>query len=256
MSLPYLMKEFHASGCFTLDEAQAILGARKAREHVRYLREQGYIETVRRGLYAFVPENTGVLPDRYLIASKISPEAYLSHHSALELLGVAQTTFVSELYVSVPSRVASFSYEGTQVNPMLSTRPVEDHLTTIKRGGQDLRVSGRELTLVECLDRLGYAGGLEEVLRSVEGFSGLDWDRLDALIEPGEGPYGKTSLNAKVGFVVDRLAQRWHPPEDLLDRWAGRTGKGVVYMGTERGRGGKWVSRWRLIVPEQMLEAW
>ena len=29
----------------------------------------------------------------------------------------------------------------------------------------------------------------------------------------------------------------------------------VVYMGTERGRGGRWVPRWRLIVPERMLEA-
>jgi len=256
MSLPRLMKEFHAPGCFTLDEAEAFLGAERAREHVSYLRRQGYIETVRRGLYAFVPETTGVLPDRYLIASKASPEAHLSHHTALELLGVAQTTFMGELYLSVPSRMAGFSHEGIRVNPILSTRPVEEYLTTVKRGGQDLRVSGRELTLVECLDRLGYAGGLEEVLRSVEGFSGLDWDRLEALIEPGEGAYGKASLNAKVGFVVERYAQRWHPPKDLLDRLAGRTGKGVVYLGTMRGRGGRWVARWRVIVPEQMLEAW
>jgi len=41
-----------------------------------------------------------------------------------------------------------------------------------------------------------------------------------------------------------------------LDRLAGRTGKGVVYLGTMRGRGGRWVPRWRVIVPEQMLEAW
>lgn len=255
-SLPRLLREFHAPGCFTLGEAEAILGPGRAREHVRYLQGQGYIETVRRGLYAFVPETTGVLPDRYLVAAKVSSEVYLSHHTALELLGVAQTTFVGQLYVSVPSRVAPFSHGGTRVNPIVSTRPVEKYLTTVKRGGQDLRVSGRELTLVQCLDRLGYAGGLEEVMRSVEGFSGLDWDLLEALIDPGEGPYGKTSLNAKVGFLVERSSDRWHPPEDLLERLSDRTGKGVTYLGIERGGGGRWLPRWRVIVPQQALEVW
>lgn len=256
MPLPRIVGEFQAAGCFTLAEAEAILGPARAREHVRYLRKRGYIETVRRGLYALVPETTGVLPDRYLVASKVSPEAYLSHHTALELLGVAQNTFVSELYVSVPTRLAPFSYGGSRVNPVVSDRPVGEHIATVKRGGQDLRVSSRELTLVECLDRPGYAGGLEEVLRSVEGFSGLDWDRLEALIEPGEGPYGKASLNAKVGFVVEMHSRRWHPPEALLRRLADRVGRGVVYLGTAGGRGGRWVPRWRLVVPGPVLEAW
>ena len=57
MGLPRLLREFHAPGCFTLEEAEGFMGAERAREHVRYLRAQGYIETVRRGLYAFVPEH-------------------------------------------------------------------------------------------------------------------------------------------------------------------------------------------------------
>lgn len=251
-----MLREFHAPGCFTLEEAEAVLEPEGAREHVRYLRKRGYIETVRRGIYAFVPETTGVLPDRYLVASKISPQAYLSHHTALELLGVAQTTFVDRLYVSVPARVSPFSHGGTRVTPVLSGHPVEEHLTTVKRGGQDLRVSGRELTLVQCLERPGRAGGLDELMRSVEGFSGLDWDRLDRLLEPGAGPYGKASLNAKVGFVAERFSERWHASEEVLERLSGRTGRGVTYLGTERGGGGRWLPRWRVIVPQWALEAW
>ena len=256
MALPRLLREFHAPGCFTLEEAEAVLGAGRAREHVRYLRARGYIESVRRGVYAFVPEATGVLPDRYLIAYKASPRAFLSHHTALELLGVAQTTFVGQLYVSVPARVAPFSHAGTRVSPVVLREPVDEHLTAVKRGGQDLRVSGRELTLVQCLDRPGYAGGLEELTRSVESFSGLDWDRLESLILPGRGPFGKATLNAKVGFTVEMFSERWHPPGDLLERLSGRTGRGVTYLGTDRGGGGRWVPRWRIIVPRQALEGW
>lgn len=256
MTLPRLLMEFHAPGCFTLEEAEGVLGADRAREHIRYLRARGYIETVRRGIYAFVPETTGVLPDRYLIASKASPDAYLSHHTALELLGVAQTTFVGQLFVSVPKRLARYSHGGSSVSPVVSKGRVEGFLTIVKRGGQDIRASGRELTLVQCLDRLDHAGGLEELMRSVEGFSGLNWDRLEALLAPGKGPFGKASLNAKVGFVVERLSDRWHPPGDLLESLSGRTGRGVTYLGTERGEGGRWVPRWRVIVPQWALEAW
>ncbi len=256
MTLPRLLREFHAHGCFTLEEAEAVLGADRAREHVRYLRTRGYIETVRRGLFAFVPGTTGVMPDRYLLATKAYASAYLSHHSALEVLGVAQTVFVDRLYVTVPTRVAPFAHDGTRVQPVVTGRRVEGFLTTVKRGGQDLRVSGRELTLVQCLDRPEHAGGLEELMRSVEGFSGLDWDRLEALLAPGEGPYAKATLNAKVGFTVERFSDRWHPPGDLLERLSERTGKGVTYLGIERGGGGRWSPRWRVIVPQWALEAW
>ena len=257
MPLPRLAKEFLAPGCFTLQEASAIVGANKAREHVRYLLEEGYIQTVRRGLYALVSERTGAMPDRYVLASKVSPAGYLSHHTALEVLGVAQTTFAGTLYLTVPTRVMPFAYGGTTIRPLVSTRPVQAHglLARVKRGGQDLVVSGRELTLVQCLDRPQYAGGLEEVLRSVEGFSGLDWARLELLLEPPSGPFSKASLNAKVGFVVERNASRWRPPPELLDRLAQRTGKGINYLGTSRGRGGRWVPRWRVIVPGPSLEA-
>ena len=256
MSLPRLLKEFHAPGCFTLDEAVTILGAERAREHVRYLLKQGYIETTRRGLYSFLPERTDVLPDRYVLASKATPGGYLSHHTALEVLGVAQTTFTSTLYVTVRTRVAAFAHRGTVIKPLLSTRTVQGHglLARVKRGGWDLRVAGRELTLVQCLDQLKYAGGLEEVLRSVEGFSSIDWERLELLIEPVTGPYGKASLNAKVGFVVERFSRLWHPPAGLLDRLEQRRGKGAVYLGTSPGRGGHWVPRWHVIVPRSFLE--
>ena len=257
MPLPRLVKEFQAPGCFTLQEAESLMGATKAREHVRYLLKQGYIETVRRSLYALVPELAGALPDRYVLASKARQGSYLSHHTALELLGVAQATFAGALYITVPTRVAPFAFRGAMVRPVVSSRPIRDTglVVKIKRGGQDLRVSGRELTLVQCLDRPRYAGGLGEVLDSVEGFSGLDWDRLEALIGPPDGPYPKASLNAKVGFVVERNSSRWHPPEGFLAGLEERTGKGVHYLGTSRGRGGRWVPRWRVIVPGSVLEA-
>ena len=257
MPLPRLVKEFQASGCFTLTEAEAALGPKKAREHVKYLLKHRYIEAVRRGLYALVPERTGALPDRYVLASKAHPDGYLSHHTALEMLGVAQTTFAGVLYVTVPSRVAPFAFRGATVRPLVTGRPVRGAglLTRIKRGGQDLRVSGRELTLVQCLDRLRYAGGFAEVLDSVEAFSGLDWDRLEALIGPPGGPYSKAAINAKVGFVVERNSSGWHPPEGFLERLELRTGKGPTYLGTSQGRGGRWVPRWRVIVPAPVLEA-
>jgi len=256
MSIPRLVKEYQAPGCFTLREAESVLGPRKAREHVKYLLKRGQVVVVRRGLYALVPERTGAVPDRYVIAGKAYPDGWLSHHTAMELLGVAQTAFAAEVYVTVPVRAAPFAFRGVGFHPVVTGWRTQGTglLSSVKRGGGEVRVSGRELTLVQCLDRLGYAGGLGEVLDSVEAFSGLDWDRLESLLGPG-GPYSKAALNAKVGFVVERNAPRWRPPEGFLERLERRTGRGVTYLGTSRGRGGRWVPRWRVVVPGTLLGA-
>jgi predicted transcriptional regulator of viral defense system len=174
----------------------------------------------------------------------------------MELLGVAQTAFAAEVYVTVPVRAAPFAFRGVGFHPVVTGWRTQGTglLSSVKRGGGEVRVSGRELTLVQCLDRLGYAGGLGEVLDSVEAFSGLDWDRLESLLGPG-GPYSKAALNARVGFVVERNAPRWRPPEGFLERLERRTGRGVTYLGTSRGRGGRWVPRWRVVVPGTLLGA-
>lgn len=252
MGLPRLLREFASPACFTLSEAKAVVGRASANSNVRYLQKSGYIQTVRRGLYAFDPERTGVEADRFVLASKVVRPYAIAFHSALELHGASQAASFSEVFVASPSWFAPFDFGGARIRAVLAPlRLLREGRVSVKRSGESLSVAGRELALLQCADRLEYAGGLEELLSSAEGFASVDFRKVGALLRM----YGKTSLYRKAGFIVERNAARWRPPERFLDSISALTGKGTSYFGTTAAQGGRWVRRWHLIVPPRFTEA-
>lgn len=257
MALPRLLKPFLDSGVFTKADAERAVGKGRAENGVKYLRKTGYVHVVRKGLYALDAERTGVVPDKYVLASKIQPEGVLSYHTALELLGVAHSAFYDTLYVSAKKRVRPFTYAHLEYRtvpaPEAWLAPAMQR--KVKRAGETLRAAAPELALVQCVDRLHYAGGLDEVVHSVEGFRSLDWGKVEALVAAlgasgGERrAYGQAALASKVGFLAERYASRWHTPPQFLDAMRARVGKGATYFGTTRKQGSRWVAAWRLAVP-------
>jgi predicted transcriptional regulator of viral defense system len=228
-ALPELLETFQAQACFTLDGASQALEKPRGTvlDEIKYLMKQDYVYSVRRELYAFNAERTGRLPDRYVVASKVTEPYAFGYHSALELHGVAQSAIYTEVYLATPSRFSPFEYEGVHVRPVESDPELLDlGAIKIKRSGTKLKVASRELALVQCADRLKYAGGLEEVLLSVEGFPYLRWDALEELLSH----IGKKVLYRKVGFILAYHAQRWDPPQDLLDRFADRITRVEVHL--------------------------
>lgn len=252
MALPELLETFRTPACFTLDEASQALEKPRSTvlDEIKYLMKQDYIRSVRRELYAFNPERTGRSADRFVVASKVTEPYVFGYHSALELHGVAQSAMYSEVYIATPSRFSPFEYDGARVRRVESdTELIEEGATELKRSGTKLKVASRELALVQCADRPKYAGGLEEVLLSVEGFPYLRWDVLEELLSRA----GKKVLYRKVGFILSYHTRRWDPPQDLLDRLA-EAGRGQpTYFGTTPERGGTLVPDWDLLVPQRFI---
>ena len=106
-------KELAELGCFSQKELVQLLGSGSAAASLAaaYLKK-GYVERIRRDLYATVSMETGQpIPTRYQIASKLAEDACLSHHSAFEFYGYANQVFY-EVYVATESRFRSFEYDG------------------------------------------------------------------------------------------------------------------------------------------------
>src|SRR5512143_3560615 len=93
---------------FTLDEAAKVLspdgGHSSTLNRLKYYLKAGRLKPLSRGVYAVVPPAASIdrfQPDPILVASVIQPEGVFSHHSALELLGVAHSVWRQcTLYVS------------------------------------------------------------------------------------------------------------------------------------------------------------
>jgi len=250
MALPELLQAFRTPACFTLDEAVEELDKPRSTvlDEIKYLTKQDYAHSVRRGLYVFNPERTDRQADRFVVASKATDRYLFAYHSALELHGMARSAFFSDVYVASPCRFRGFEYDDTEIHRVTVDPDLLDiGATDVKRSGEALQVANRELTLVQCLDRLEYAGGLEEVLDSVEGFPYLRWDTLEELLDR----FDKKALYRRVGFVLDRLEDRFEPPDELMERLA-EVGEGQPsYFATTPDQGGRLVHRWNLLVPER-----
>ncbi len=250
--------EFFAThSVFSLDEAASALAPPRGRsgavERLKHHLESGRLKLVARGLYAVVPPGTRAglfMPDPLMVAAAARPDGVFSHHSALELLGVAHSAW-RECTLYTPRRRRSLTLGGIKIRFLDHPEPLRSesrrHLGTrrVERRGRMLETTGPERTLVEGFRRSALAGGLEELVRSASAFPTLDLGLLDKVLRR----YDLANLWAATGWFLERFRKTFHVPEGVLARIEGHRPRSPQYM--ERGRrGGRLVQRWNLILPE------
>lgn len=107
---------------FRLEELEAFLHARGTdNEHtiqalIAYHITQGHILRIRRGLYATVPIGSSPdeqLVDPYLVASRLTDDAVIAYHSALQFHGKAYSLHHRHYYLT-KQRLRPFSFQGQE----------------------------------------------------------------------------------------------------------------------------------------------
>lgn len=171
-------------------------------EYIKKLKGSGKLLHPRRGLYVAVPpqniyENS-FQPDRYLMASKIREPYYLGFHTALEIHGVAYSSY-DEVYIVVPpeKRFTPFEFKQVSYSPAFDS----SNRTGIKKmthKGQELVVSSPSRTFLDCIDRPRYAGGWEECLKSLESLGGVKSKDIKNILDERQ----KDMLYRKTGFIL------------------------------------------------------
>jgi predicted transcriptional regulator of viral defense system len=261
------LNEFFATHpVFTVEDLDQALGrtrVRTRRNLLSYHRQQGRILPIRRGLYASVPAGSSpeaYAADPYLVASRLTPDAVIGYHSALEIHGVAYSAHTRVTYLT-RTRTAggAFAWRGMEFQQVQQPRALlrSGHelfgTQEVDRAGLPVRVTTLERTLVDVLARPDLAGGWEELWRSLES---IEYLQLDEVIEYALLLDNATTA-AKVGYFLERRGATLGVTEDDLRRLEGHAPKSPHYL--ERGdrTGGKLIARWNLVVPEDVLgRAW
>lgn len=206
-----IARDFFNQRVFTLREVKDRYGLddHAAWQAILYAKKRWQIGTVRRGLYYVVPPGQPAAfyrPDPFLVAAKAEPTGAIAYHSALELHGVAHSAFY-EVAVAAQHWRRGFSVGDVRI------RFVEARwdwgFTTVTGDGVELRVTDRERTLIDVCDRPMYAGGLEEILRSVETFPSVRHGRIRDYVDQ----YRRRSLASKVGWLLSIFEDRWGFPQ-------------------------------------------
>jgi len=225
------------------------------RKYVRRLIERGKLQRIRKGLYIVLSpleEPKKHIVNKLLIASKIKDEYYLGFHTALEYYGCA-SSFYNEAYICVKAknRFDQFEYKRFSFKPVF----VEDTTIEVEEKYYQrsiIKVSTKERTFIECIDRVQYAGGWEESIKSLEGLGGLNMEKLLNLLYT----YRKDILFRRVGYVLELLKNRSpfyeHVNEQLLNEIEKQiTGPPRYLIYKEEGPLSR---RWKLYIPKDFQE--
>jgi predicted transcriptional regulator of viral defense system len=225
------------------------------RKYVKRLVETGKLQPIKKGLYAVLgpsekPEKHET--DKLLIASKTRKEYYLGFHTALEYYGSAYSTF-NEAYVCVKARdrFDQFNYGRFIFKPVF-TKETVSQIVEKPYGSSLIRVSSKERTFIECIDRVQYAGGWEECTKSLAQLGGIDFEKLVTLAFNQK----KQILFRQTGYFLDYLKHTSpfyeHLSEDLLEKLRAQVKGSPQYL--IRGEPGEINARWRLYIPEDFEE--
>jgi predicted transcriptional regulator of viral defense system len=234
---------------FTLEEARKLYMKdnrnRSLLNLLQRLKKQGRVRQIANGVY------TGTLAatpfNRYRVPSALRTDAVVALHSALEFHGVANQAFQTVYYFSARLR-KDVVFDGVTYHAVVPPRAMllpPNYLFQTEPGAEHVLVTGRERSFVDCLLFLDYSGGLEELDKSLAMFPSFDFDAALAYLKRLHSSW----LYARLGFFLDRHADKLFFHGEARDRFLQKRPRGVAYLGDKRP-GQRWVPTWKLMVPE------
>ncbi len=248
---------------FTVEELDRFLlkrgsGKPNTRKSIlTYYCNQGRIVRVRRGLYATIPLGTNPASspvDLYLVAAKMTTDAILAYHTALEFHGKAYSLYAKLLYISasrsLPLKFRSYKISGVPVPYSLQAKGEEMFgVISHKRSGVELRVTNLERTFVDVLDRPDLTGSWEEIWRSLESIEFFDLDQVIEYVLLLEN----ATTAAKVGFFLEQHRETLMVNNIHLNTLRKLRPRQPHYMIRGKRKNCQWIKEWNLMIPVEIL---
>jgi len=145
------------------------------------MEEKGFIERIEKGKYLIIPlgsEKGKYTLHEFVIASYLVNPYAISYWSALHHYGLTEQ-IPSTVFVQTPARKKKSLLEIFGVNYQI-VRVKEDKFFGIRKEWIEetaVSITDKEKTIIDCLDKPHYAGGVTEVAKALND-SSLDRDRL------------------------------------------------------------------------------
>lgn len=217
----------------------------------------GHLVRVRRGLYATVPRGVrpdAVVVDPYLLATKLTDDAVVAYHAALQYHGKAYSLWNRYAYFT-RHRARPMEFRGSRFPPVqlpAALRSLPDTgggVVEQRHAGGQVRVTTLERTLVDVLDAPEHGGGWEEIWRSLESVEFFDLDAVVAYALK----LGSALTVARVGFYLSQHREALMVDDAHLAALCAHAPSQPRYLDRRR-ESGKLIAPWNLVVPERVLQ--
>jgi predicted transcriptional regulator of viral defense system len=193
--------------------------------------------------------------DPFLLAAKMTNDAVLAYHTALQFHGKAYSVrdqfFYCTRRLPRPATFRGYRFRAVAFPKKLHGKGKESFaVDVVDRSGVDVRVTSLERTLVDVLDRPALGGGWEELWRSLDS---VEFFNLDRVVE-----YtlllGNATTAAKVGFYLAQRRQELMVTDKHLTLLRDHRPRRPHYLERSARKSGRFVPDWNLVVPIEVME--
>ena len=150
----------------------------------------------------------------------------------------------NEVGVITPYAFKTFEFDG-----LIYIR----HLPTITDGvitppmDSLVRVTDVERTVIDCIDRIKYAGGLEELLNNLSSITFINENKLLNYLDA----YNKAALYQKTGFLLSNYKKQMRLSQGFFRQCKANIGKSTRYL-EDVAEKTKYNAEWHLCIPENI----
>ena len=244
---------------FTFEDAAEFYGSRSSalRELLSTLVERRWLMRIEKGKYLILPFEAGREGEwtehELIVASYLIKPYYIGFRSALNYYGyteqVSRTVFVVSTHRKLKStlEVSGVTYQFVYMSERKFFGATE-----VALDGHKVNISCPEKTIVDCLDRLRYCGGIVEVAKAL-------WYARDELDFVKMAEYarnaGNRAVNQRLGYLLETLGFGTEEAFTLLRTSLSKRYAPLDTLGSSKGR---YIDRWKVVVniPEDELLQW
>lgn len=240
------LSELHTKKLFNLEDITSLTdNINTGKDLLLNYKKQNLIVQIRRNLYSVTDLATkATVANKFEIGSHVSDSAYISYHSALEYHGIAHQVFFT-LYISSETRFNDFEFEDMQY--LYCKSNISEGIETPPMNSL-IRVTNIERTVIDCLDRIDRAGGLEELIHCLSMINYLDEKKLISYLNL----YNKAFLFKKAGFILKNFQANMKLSDEFISLCHQIGAPHVKYL-TEPAESDTFHKDWNIYAPKNIL---
>jgi predicted transcriptional regulator of viral defense system len=243
-----------SKACFDYSEAQAALpnsSDSALKELLSDMVKRGLLMRLKKGLYYIIPyeqEAHSYMPDWHLLAEHLTTgrEHYIGYYSALQIHNlITQPSLKEQIVVAKQIRPSALKIKG--VTFQFIYHNADHFFGSIKiwiDSFNKVVCSDLEKTIIDCLFKPEYAGGIVEVARAI--YVSKDNIKYDKLLEYAL-KFNSQAVLKRLGFIIETLEIN----SGITDQLQKAKTASYVLLDTELPKSGKMISRWSI---QQNLE--
>lgn len=209
-----LLDELSKNKAFTMDDAEQISHSNKnvLKVILSRLEKKGWIERIEKGKYIVIPlgaEKGKYTLHEFVLGSYLIDPCIISYWSALNYYGfteqITRTVFIQTTSRKKHQEVTIFGI------PYKIIRIKEEKIFGIKNEWFEetkISLTNREKTIIDCLDKPQYAGGIIEVAKALRT---EEYDKK-TLVKYAK-KINNTGVIRRLGYICDLLKIPIHLPE-------------------------------------------